>query len=120
MRVGMSSRVAGLGRKVVPSLTHNGRAGSTEPRHGRSEIQQRSLSIGRAIVPGCVDDGARIRLRILLPAFATRVRRVKGFVAGVVAWIPSAAVRGLDGERRRQTFVTLVARRIDQGFAVVE
>ena len=51
--VGLSKRVAREGRKVVPSLPHNGRDGSVEtgPCRGRSKIQERSLSVGRPIVP---------------------------------------------------------------------
>jgi len=51
--VGLSNRIAGEGRKIVPGLAHNGRDGSTEigPCHGRSEIQERTLSVGRTIVP---------------------------------------------------------------------
>ena len=72
-----------VGKKVVPSLARDGTAGLTGTGlgHRRSDIQERSLSIGRAIVPGCVDDGARIWPRILLPAFATRVGGFKAFQA---------------------------------------
>ena len=62
-------------------------------------MQERPLSIGRAIIPRGIDDGAGIRLGILFPAFATRVGGVVGFVASVVAWIPSASANGILGRR---------------------